>query len=181
AAAPAAADKPAPAHYKIDFETSRGPFVVSVIRALAPHGADHLYALVRAKYFDGARFYRVVPGFVVQWGSAADPKVSAKWDTPIPDDPVKATNARGTVTFAATGAPDSRTTHLFVNLVDNARLDGMGFAPVGKVTQGMSVLDHVYAGYGEQPDQQQMSERGNAYLIASFPKLDYIKTARIVP
>jgi cyclophilin family peptidyl-prolyl cis-trans isomerase len=168
-----------PSTFAVRFDTSRGPFVVTVDRSLAPVGAQRMYELVQAHYFDGARFYRVVPHFVVQWGAAADPKTTKKWDVTIPDDPVKGSNVRGTVSFAATGAPNSRTTHLFVNLGDNANLDGMGFAPIGRVTSGMDVVDGIYSGYGEQPDQGLISERGNAYLIKSFPRLDYIKTARI--
>jgi len=170
----------APAQYKVAFDTTAGKFVVAVTRSQAPHGADHLYNMVKAKYFDGSRFYRVVPGFVVQWGAAAKASVTQFWSASIPDDPVKGTNARGTLSFAATGQPDSRSTHMFINLVNNARLDAMGFAPVGTVVSGMSTVDRIYAGYGEQPDQAQIATDGNAYLIAQFPKLDYIKTARIV-
>jgi peptidyl-prolyl cis-trans isomerase A (cyclophilin A) len=166
--------------YAVDMETTQGPVVITVDRSLAPNGAQHFYDLVKAKYFDGARFYRVVPGFVVQWGGAADPAVSKKWDVTIPDDPVKTSNVRGTVTFAATGQPNTRTTHLFINLADNGRLDGMGFAPIGRVTSGMDAVDKIYPGYGEQPDQSQIASSGNAYLEKQFPKLDYIKTARIV-
>jgi peptidyl-prolyl cis-trans isomerase A (cyclophilin A) len=170
----------APATYKVAFDTSAGPFVVAVTRSQAPHGADRLYNLVKAKYFDGARFYRVVPNFVVQWGGAASPAVTNFWNVNIPDDPVKGTNARGTLSFAATGEADSRSTHMFINLVDNARLDGMGFSPVGTVISGMSNVDKIYAGYGEEPQQDLIASQGNAYLIKQFPKLDYIKTARIV-
>jgi peptidyl-prolyl cis-trans isomerase A (cyclophilin A) len=170
----------APATYKVAFDTTAGKFVVAVTRSQAPHGADRLYDLVKAKYFDGDRFYRIVPNFVVQWGGAPKPAVSALWSATIADDPVKATNARGTLSFAATGEANSRSTHMFINLVDNARLDGMGFAPVGKVVSGMSAVDKIYAGYGEKPDQELIASQGNAYLIAQFPKLDYIKTARIV-
>lgn len=166
--------------YRVLLDTSKGPVVIAVDRSLAPVGAQHFYELVQAKYFDGARFYRVVPGFVVQWGAAADPAVTKKWATTIPDDPVKTTNARGTVAFAATGAPNSRSTHLFISLGDNGRLDAMGFAPIGRVATGMDAVDHIYAGYGEQPDQAQIAAEGNAYLLRAFPKLDYIKTARIV-
>jgi peptidyl-prolyl cis-trans isomerase A (cyclophilin A) len=169
-----------PAQYRIKFATSRGDFVVGIVRAQAPHGADRLYDLVQHHYFDGARFYRVVPGFVVQWGYADDPAVSNKWKSSIPDDPVGASNTRGTVTFAATSEPNSRTSQLFVNYGDNTRLDGMGFAPVGKVLSGMNVVDQLYSGYGESPDQGQIAEAGNGYLVKQFPKLDYIKTARIV-
>jgi peptidyl-prolyl cis-trans isomerase A (cyclophilin A) len=171
----------APATYKVAFATTVGTFVVAVTRSDAPHGADRLYSLVKAKYFDGARFYRVVPNFVVQWGGAAKPATTELWSATIPDDPVKGTNARGTLSFAATGEPNSRSTHMFINLVDNARLDGMGFSPVGKVISGMSSVDKIYAGYGEQPQQDLIESQGNVYLIKQFPKLDYIKTARIVP
>jgi peptidyl-prolyl cis-trans isomerase A (cyclophilin A) len=174
-----AKDAPSPAVYRINFDTSRGPFVVEITREQAPHGADHLYALVKAKYFDGARFYRVVPGFMVQWGAAADPAVSKKWEATIEDDPVKDTNSRGTVSFAATGQPNSRSTHMFINYADNARLDPMGFAPLGKVVSGMEIADQIYSGDGERPDQMQMKEMGNKYLEKEFPNLDYIKTARI--
>ena len=179
AAQKSAAEETAPATFRVDFDTSRGPFVVEITREQAPNGADRFYNLVKAKYFDGARFYRVVPGFMVQWGAAADPEVSKTWDKTIPDDPVKATNARGTITFAASSQPDSRTTHMFINFGDNARLDAMGFAPVGKVVTGMENVDQIYSGDGERPDQMQLKEEGNAYLQKEFPNLDYIKTARL--
>ena len=172
-------ETPAPATYRVNFETSRGSFVVEITRDLAPHGADRLYNLVKAKYFDGARFFRVVPRFMVQWGMAADPSVSKTWDVPIPDDPVKETNARGTISFAATSQPNSRSTQMFINYADNARLDAMGFAPVGKVVSGMEVVDQLYSEDGEKPDQLMIKEMGNAYLEKEFPHLDYIKTARI--
>jgi cyclophilin family peptidyl-prolyl cis-trans isomerase len=171
----------APAEYRVKFNTSRGAFVVDVVRAQAPHGADRLYDLVKHHFFDGARFYRVVPGFVTQWGYAAEPAATKKWGSTIPDDPVRTSNSRGTITFAATSEPNSRSTQLFINSANNARLDGLGFAPVGRVVNdGMAVVDHIYAGYGESPDQSRISDAGNVYLAQSFPKLDYIKTARIV-
>lgn len=166
--------------YHVLLDTSKGPVVIDVDPRLAPNGAQRFYELVKAKYFDGGRFYRVVPGFVVQWGAAAAPAVTKKWDVTIPDDPVKASNTRGTVAFAATGEPNSRTTHLFISLGDNAKLDAMGFAPIGRVANGMQVVDHIYSGYGEQPDQALIAADGNAYLEKEFPRLDYIKTARIV-
>jgi peptidyl-prolyl cis-trans isomerase A (cyclophilin A) len=171
---------PAPAAYRVLLDTSRGPVAIDVDSRLAPNGAQHFYELVKAKYYDGARFYRVVPGFVVQWGAAAKPAVTQKWDVTIPDDPVKESDTRGTVAFAATGQPNSRTTHLFINLGDNARLSAMGFAPIGHVASGMDNVDNIYAGYGEEPDQSMIAAQGNAYLKKEFPKLDYIKTARIV-
>jgi peptidyl-prolyl cis-trans isomerase A (cyclophilin A) len=170
----------APQRYRVDFATSRGHFVVDITRAQAPNGADRLYDLLKQHYFDGARFYRVVPGFVVQWGFAADPVVSRRWNSTIADDPVRATNARGTITFAATSEPNSRSAQLFINYANNARLDALGFAPLGKVIRGMNVVDGIYAGYGGNPDQSQIAQAGNAYLSKEFPRLDYIKTARIV-
>ena len=175
-----AADPPlAPATYSVVLNTTKGPVTIKVTRSLAPKGAQRFYELVKAGYYDGARFYRVVPGFVVQWGYAADPNVSAKWNVKIPDDPVKASNTRAMVSFAAAGA-GTRTTHLFINLGNNARLDAFGFAPFGRVTSGMSVVEQIYSGYREKPDQGQIETQGNAYLDKEYPKLDYIKSARIV-
>jgi peptidyl-prolyl cis-trans isomerase A (cyclophilin A) len=165
--------------YRVLLDTSKGPVIIEVDRSLAPNGAQRFYELIKAKYFDGARFYRVVPGFVVQWGAAADPAVTKKWDVPIPDDPVKTSNTRGTVTFAATGQPNSRTTHMFINLGDDSRLDAMGFTPIGRVISGMPTVDTIYSGYGEEPDQAMIAAQGNAYLEKSFPLLDYIESARI--
>lgn len=170
---------PAPAHYTVDLDTSQGPVVIAVDRADAPVGADRFYALVKAHYFDGARFFRVVPDFVVQFGIAADPAMTKKWDQTITDDPVTQRNARGTVVFAATSEPNSRTTQLFINLGPNSRLDSLGFAPIGRVISGMENVDRIFPGYGEAPDQEKIEDQGNAYLQAQFPNLDYIKTARI--
>ncbi|HEX4133945.1 MAG TPA: peptidylprolyl isomerase [Bryobacteraceae bacterium] len=179
----AGAQKPtnetAPATYRVNLDTSRGPVVIEVTRADAPIGADRFYNLVKAHYFDGARFFRVIPGFMAQFGLAADPALTKAWDVPIQDDPVKTSNVRGTVTFAATSAPDSRSTQLFINFGDNSRLDGMRFAPFGKVVSGMENVDQIYSGYGEMPDQGEIEGEGNAYLEKQFPSLDYIKTARI--
>ena len=175
-----AAASGAPAQYRVKFDTSRGTFLVGIVRAQAPHGADRLYDLVKHNFFDGARFYRVVPRFVVQWGYAADPATTNNWKSAIPDDPVGSSNARGTITFAATSEPNSRSTQLFINYGNNSRLDGLGFAPLGKVMSGMDVVDGIYSGYGESPDQGRIVESGNSYLTKEFPKLDYIKTARIM-
>ena len=170
----------APESYRARFETSAGPFVVDVTRAAAPLGADRLYNLVRHGFYDGARFFRVVPGFVVQFGISGDTAVSVRWrDAVIRDDPVRRSNVRGTLTFATAG-PHTRTTQLFVNYADNARLDAMGFAPVGVVVEGMDVVDRIFAGYGEQPDQGLIEARGTAYLAAQFPRLDSIARATIV-
>jgi len=169
----------APAMYRVVFTTSKGPFTVEVHRDWAPHGADRFYELVQAGFYDGNRFFRVVPNFVVQWGIAGDPAVQAKWrDKTIPDDPVTQSNKTGTVTFATSG-PNTRTTQLFINLKDNPSLDGQGFAPFGQVISGLSVVESLYSGYGEMPDQNQIQTQGNAYLQSQFPMLDYIETAKI--
>lgn len=172
--------KEAPAEYTVRFDTSRGAFVVRVTREWAPQGADRFYNLVRHGFFDGARFFRVVPGFVVQWGLHRDPDVNAAWRSAvIPDDPAgKQTNARGTITFATAG-PNSRTTQLFINFADNARLDKMGFAPFGKVVGGMEVVDAINPEYREQPNQGRIQAEGNAYLQREFPRLDFIQKATI--
>jgi peptidyl-prolyl cis-trans isomerase A (cyclophilin A) len=169
----------APDHFKVNFDTSKGLVVVEVNRDDAPVGADRFYNLVKTKFFDGTRFFRVVPNFVVQWGIAAEPAVSKSWDVPIQDDPVKTTNARGTLVFAAQSRPNTRTAQMFLNLRDNGRLDQMGFAPFGKVIEGMEFVDQIFAGYGEAPDQDRITNEGNAYLEKEFPNLDYIKTATI--
>jgi cyclophilin family peptidyl-prolyl cis-trans isomerase len=174
-----AADETAPAVFRVNLDTSRGPVVIEVTRENAPIGADHFYNLVKAKYFDGARFFRVVPNFMAQFGIAAGPAVTKAWDVPIQDDPVKTSNVRGTVTFAQTSAPNSRSTQLFINFVDNAFLDGQRFAPFGKVVSGMENVDQIYSGDRENPDQGRIQAEGNAYLEKEFPRLDYIKTARI--
>jgi len=184
---PAALNAPAPAVYKATFDTSKGTFAVEVHRDWAPNGADRFYNLVKNGFYDSARFFRVVSGFMVQFGISGDPKISALWrDANIKDDPVKASNQRGYITFATAG-PNSRTTQVFINFVDNRRLDAMGFAPFGRVISGMNVVDALYSGYGEGapqgigPDQQRIEQQGNAYLIRNFSKLDYIKKATITP
>jgi peptidyl-prolyl cis-trans isomerase A (cyclophilin A) len=171
----------APDTYNARFETSAGAFTVGVTRAWAPGGADRFYNLVKNGFFDGTRFFRVVPGFVVQFGLSGDPAISARWHlASIPDDPVKQHNTRGTITFATAG-PNTRTTQLFINFADNLNLDGMGFSPFGTVVDGMGVVDRIYAAYGERPDQGLIEGRGNAYLASQFPKLDSITKATIVP
>jgi peptidyl-prolyl cis-trans isomerase A (cyclophilin A) len=177
----------APDSFTVRFETTRGPFTVQVVRDWAPRGADRLYYLVRSGYYDGVRFFRVLPGFVAQFGASGDPKVAKVWERrTIRDDPVKESNRRGTVTFATAG-PNTRTTQLFVNLAGNARLDRLGFAPLGRVVDGMTrVVDSLYTGYGEGPprgkgpDQDRIAAEGNAYLARDFPKLDWIRKAEVV-
>jgi peptidyl-prolyl cis-trans isomerase A (cyclophilin A) len=178
---PAALTERAPATYKAKFETSKGAFVVQVTRAWAPKGADRFYNLVKNGFFDDVRFFRIVPGFVAQFGINGTPSVQAHWrGAAIPDDRVTQSNKRGTIVFATSG-PNSRTTQLFINFKDNARLDGMGFAPFGRVVSGMNVVDALNAEYGEQPDQQAIQRQGNAYLVKNFPRLDYVKKATIAP
>jgi peptidyl-prolyl cis-trans isomerase A (cyclophilin A) len=176
----------APPTFKAKFETNKGNFVVEVTRDWAPVGADRLYNLVKSGFFDEARFFRVISGFMVQFGIHADPKISAVWrDKRIADDPVKQSNTRGLVSFATSG-PDSRTSQLFVNYGDNSRLDKMGFSPIGRVIEGMDVVEQLYAGYGEGapqgkgPNQGRIQQEGNDYLNREFPRLDYIKKATIV-
>jgi peptidyl-prolyl cis-trans isomerase A (cyclophilin A) len=170
-----------PAVYRVKFETSKGDFTVEVTKAWAPLGAARFYRLVQSKFYDNARFFRTIKGFMVQFGIPADPAVAAVWlNRNIRDDKVTQSNTRGMVTFATAGK-DTRTTQVFINFGNNANLDGDGFAPFGKVVEGMEVVDSLYSGYGESPDQEKIQKQGNKYLTASFPKLDYIKTARIVP
>lgn len=172
----------APATYTVKFTTTKGDFEVTVQRALAPHGADRFYNLVRAHFFDGVEFFRVVKGFVVQFGISGYPTVSSAWqNATIPDDPVKVSNVRGAITFADAG-PDTRTTQVFINLVDNSYLDSQGFAPFGRVTKGMNVVDKLYGGYGEDPSnaQSNIQSEGNAFLKAHYPKLNSVITARVV-
>jgi peptidyl-prolyl cis-trans isomerase A (cyclophilin A) len=184
---PANAKDPAPDVYKAKFTTTKGDFVIEVHRDWAPNGADRFYDLVKLGYFDDTRFFRAVDGFMVQFGLSGDPAVNVKWQRAnVNDDPVKQSNARGFVSFAQTNMPNSRSTQVFINYADNARLDAMRFAPFGQVVQGMDVVDSFYKGYGEGapmgsgPDQSRVQAQGNAYLDTSFPKLDAIKHAEIV-
>ena len=184
---PAALSEQAPATFKAKFETSKGAFVVEVHREWAPNGADRFYNLVKNGFYDDARFFRVMKGFMVQFGISGDPKLSAAWRAArIDDDPVRQSNKRGFVTYATSG-PDSRTTQVFVNFDDNAGLDGQGFAPFGRVVSGMNVVDSLNDEYGEGaprgrgPDQFRMQQEGNAYLNKEFPRLDFVKKATIEP
>ena len=173
----------APATFAATFRTTAGTFVVHVRRAWAPRGADRFYPLVKNGFYDGQRIFRVVPPFVVQWGISSDPDVSAAWaNATIPDDPVRAHNERGTITFASAG-PDTRTTQVFVNLGSNEQLDSQGFAPFGRVTSGMDVVAGLYSGYGDRPTahQGEMAAQGEAYFAASWPKLDTIRSASLGP
>ena len=182
---PSSLNARAPDSYKAKFETSKGVFVIQVTRSWAPNGADRFYNLVKNGFFDDARFFRVIDGFMVQFGISGNPDVSAAWtNATIPDDPVRESNARGTVTFATAG-PNTRTTQVFINFNNNSMLNGQGFAPFGKVVSGLNVVDSLYKGYGAGaprgtgPNQGLLKSQGNAYLLTQFPKLDYIKKATI--
>ena len=184
---PAALKEQAPPVYKVEFDTSKGPFVIEVHRDWAPNGADRFYNLVKNGFYDDVRFFRVIEGFMAQFGVNGDPKVSAAWrDARIKDDPVKVSNKRTFVTFATAG-PNTRTTQVFVNYGDNSNLDSQGFSPFGQVVSGMKVVDSLYGGYGEGapggrgPNQARVQSDGNAYLASAFPNLDYVKKATIVP
>jgi peptidyl-prolyl cis-trans isomerase A (cyclophilin A) len=177
---PASLKETAPATYKANFDTSAGAIVIEVHRDWAPLGADRFYNLVKNGFFDNARFFRVVPNFMVQFGMNGDPAVTAAWQgATLKDEPTKESNKKGYVTFAKTGAPNSRGTQVFINFKDNGFLDGQGFAPFGQVVSGMDVAEKITSQYGENPNQGRIQAEGNAYLTKEFPKLDYIKKATI--
>lgn len=170
----------APETFQVLFNTSKGDFTVEVTRAWAPHGADRFYNLVKNGYYDNCRFFRVVKGFMVQFGINGDPKLNTVWRAArFADDPGKESNTRGTITFAHAG-PNTRTTQLFINYADNTFLDPQGFPPFGRVTQGMEVVDAINDEYSEKPDQRRIQLEGNDYLGATFPNLDYINSTVIV-
>jgi peptidyl-prolyl cis-trans isomerase A (cyclophilin A) len=181
AASNALPDK-APDVYKVRMDTSKGLVMMECHKAWSPRGADHFYDLVKIHFFDGVRFFRVISGFMAQFGINGTPATDRVWaDANILDDPPAGQhNTRGMVTYGRTSMPNSRSTQMFINFGNNSRLDGIGFTPVCQVTSGMENVDQIWAGYGELPDQQMMHAEGNAYLTAQFPHLDYIKTAAIV-
>jgi peptidyl-prolyl cis-trans isomerase A (cyclophilin A) len=173
----------APEVFKAQFTTTKGDFIVEVHRDWAPIGADRFYNLVKNGFYNDASFFRVVPGFVAQFGMNAKPAVNKAWDNAsIKDDAVKVGNKRGNLVFAARPVPNSRTTQIFINFKDNSSLDAQGFAAFGSVIEGMDVVDRLYSGYGDNgPDQGLITTQGKDYLDKNFPKLDSIKTARIMP
>jgi len=177
----------APDSFHAIFRTTKGDFTIRVERAWAPNGADRFYNLVANGFYDDVRFFRVVEGFMAQFGIHGDPAVGAAWrEQRIPDDEVMRSNTRGFVSYAAQTAPNTRTTQVFVNYGDNGRLDEMGFSPFGQVVEGMDVVDQLYSGYGEGaprgngPMQGEIQARGNEYLNDDFPRLDYVISATIV-
>jgi cyclophilin family peptidyl-prolyl cis-trans isomerase len=183
---PAPAEAASPDSFRVKFATTKGDFTVQVNRAWAPRGADRFYRLVSEGYFKDVRFFRVLPGFMAQFGMSGDPALNAKFDSlRIPDDPVTQSNKRGMLTFATAG-PNTRSNQFFINYGDNASLDVQGFSPIGRVVDGMKVVDALYGGYGEGapngagPSQELIATQGNAYLQREFPKLDYIRSATIV-
>ena len=182
---PASLRETAPATYKAKFDTSKGVFVIEVRRDWAPNGADRFYNLVKNGFYDNVRFFRVISGFMVQFGINGDPKISAPWrEARIADDPVKQSNKEGYITYAMAG-PNTRTSQVFINFGDNASLDNQGFAPFGRVVTGMNVVDSLNAEYGEGaprgrgPDQGRLQFEGNAYLAKDFPRMDFVKKATI--
>jgi peptidyl-prolyl cis-trans isomerase A (cyclophilin A) len=180
---PSSLNQKAPATFKAKFTTTKGDFVVEVTRASAPLGADRFYNLVKNGFYNNCVLFRVVPGFVVQFGINGDPKISAPWShANIPDDPVTESNKQGTLTYATAG-PNTRTTQVFVNLGDNSRLDAQGFAAFGQVNEGMDVIAKFDSEYDDQPTnaQGQIEAHGNTFLKSTYPNLDSIKTAVIVP
>jgi peptidyl-prolyl cis-trans isomerase A (cyclophilin A) len=179
---PSKLTKTAPETFSAIFDTSVGVFVVRVTRAWAPHGADRFYNLAGAGFYDGNRFFRVIPKFMAQFGIHGDPEVSAAWkDATLPPDRARVSNTRGRVTFAQGQMASSRTTQVFINFGDNSKLDLDSFAPFGEVITSMLIVERVYGEYGEGIDQGRISTGGNALLAAVLPRLSYIKTVRIDP
>ncbi|MGM0574582.1 MAG: peptidylprolyl isomerase [Myxococcota bacterium] len=184
---PSKATEEAPEQYRVTFDTTAGPFTVEVHREWAPKAADRFWNLVEVGYYDGVALFRIVEGFMAQFGIHGDPEINKAWRAARIEDDARnpdVSNERGTVTFASAG-PDTRTTQIFINFANNARLDAMGFTPFGEVVEGMDNVDSIYAGYGEGqprgkgPDQGRLQQEGNAYLKEEYPKLDYIETARV--
>ena len=178
---PGALTEQAPANFSVAFDTSKGRFVADVHRDWAPLGADRFYNLVKSGFFDEVRFFRVIGGQLAQFGMHGDPDVQKAWrDAVIHDDPVRHSNVRGTISFASRG-PNTRTTQLFINVRDNTPYDRLGFAPIAEIVSGMDVVDKLYGGYEERPEQPLIDEQGNAYLTREFPNLDYVSKAAILP
>ncbi len=177
----------APSVFKVKIKTTKGDFLIEAHQDWAPIGVDRFYNLVRSGFFDDSRFYRVRAGFIAQFGLPGNPEITKAWENrSMPDDPVKQTNTRGTIAYAMTG-PDTRTTQLYINYDDNSRLDEQGFAPIGRVIEGMAVVDSLYSGYDESAGggmrggkQGKILKFGNKHLDKKFPKLDRLEKAFIL-
>jgi peptidyl-prolyl cis-trans isomerase A (cyclophilin A) len=179
---PASLTEQAPATYLSRFETNQGVFVIEAHREWAPNAADRFYNLVKNGFYDNARFFRVLGGFMAQFGLNGDPGIQRPWTfAGLPDEPTKQSNTRGFVSFARESSPNSRYTMVFINYKDNSYLDSEGFPPFGQVVVGMEIAEKLYSGYGRNnvPDQRRIISEGNAYLAAEYPKLDFIRRARI--
>lgn len=178
---PATLRAKAPENFKVKMTTTKGDVIIEVHRGWAPLGVDRFYNLIRGGFYKDAAFFRIVPGFVAQFGIPARPDVGAVWEKArIPDDRVLQSNKRGTLTFATAG-PNTRTTQIFINYANNTPLDAQGFAPFGEVVEGMDIVDKFFSGYGEAPDQGRITAQGKAYLDKSFPNLDRIISTTIMP
>jgi len=181
---PAALTAKAPESFKVKFDTTKGPVVLELHRDWAPKGVDRFYNMTRNGFFNGARFFRVIPMFMAQFGINGDPAVNEAWEKArLADDPPNGkSNVRGILTYGTTGQPNSRGTQLFINYKDNSYLDKTGFVPIGEVVEGMELVDMLYADYGAAPQNEQntLVSQGNKYMQTKYPKLDYIKTATIV-
>lgn len=172
--------KGVPDAYKVRLDTTKGPVLIEVHREWAPRGADRFWELVKDGFYTDAAFFRMVPNYVAQFGLAANPAMTKKWAEYIDDDPVLRTNRVGAVSFANAG-PNTRNTQVFINLRSNQNLDSEYFAPFGQVIEGMENVEKLYKGYANSPNQEQITNRGNAYLKANFPNLDYIRKATVLP
>ena len=179
---PSLADEQAPDQFQIRFSTTKGSFIVQAVRSWSPLGVDRLYNLVKIGYFTDVAFFRVMPDFIAQFGMHGDPNINSMWENAnLQDEPVKQSNQRGFMTYAMKpGIPNSRSTQFFINYKDNSFLDAQGFSPIGEVVAGIEVVDSIFSGYGQQPNQATISGQGNAYLESQFPNLDYIRSAAIV-
>lgn len=178
---PATLNRTAPAVFRAKLTTTKGDVIIEVTRAWAPRGADRFYNLVRAGFFSDVAFFRVIPGFMAQFGISSKPEIAGAWvNANMADDPVKEHNTRGKVSFATAGA-NTRTTQLFINYGDNSQLDPQGFSPIGQVVEGMENVDKFYSGYGGNPDQTALQNQGKAYIDRAMPKVDKIISASIVP
>jgi peptidyl-prolyl cis-trans isomerase A (cyclophilin A) len=176
------ADERAPETFRARFETSQGAFVIEAHREWAPLAADRFYTLVKSGFYDGTRFFRVLDGFMAQFGINGSPEVQAAWsDASLQDEPTKQSNLRGYVTFTRESRPNSRYTQIFISYRDNSYLDAQGFAPFGQVVAGMEIVDKLYSGYGRAnvPDQRRIAREGNDYLTKEYPRLDYVTKAAL--